>query len=69
MYTTNIMLWLIMMSIFDVMYHGVLHSIAIIFENIYLYNQQLLRVCLCFTNCMNTDYSSRNCFIQNFHVT
>ena len=51
------MLWLIMMNIFDVMYNGILlHIIAIIFENINLYNQQLLGVYLCYTNCMNTDY-------------
>ena len=43
---------------FDVMYHGILlHIIAIIFENIHLYNQQLLGVYQCYTNCMDTDYS------------
>ena len=67
------MLWLIMMSIFDVMYNGILvhiyDIIAIIFENMCLYNQQLLGVYLCYTSCMNTDYSRRNCFIPNFHVT
>ena len=53
-----------MMSIFDVMYNGILLLIiTIIFENIHLYNQQLLGVYLCYTNCMNTDYSRRNCFI------
>ena len=33
------------MILFDVMYNSILlHIIAIIFENIHLYNQQLLRV-------------------------
>ena len=64
------MLWLIMMNIFDVMYIGILlHIITIIFENIHLYNQQLLGVYLCYTNSVNTDYSRRNCFIPNFCVT
>ena len=55
------------MNIFDVMYNGILlHIIAIIFENIHLYNQQLLGVYLCYTNCMNTDYSRRNCFYTEF---
>ena len=58
------------MSLFDVMYHDILlHIIAIIFENIHLYNQQLLGVCQCYANCMNTDYSRRNCFIQISRVT
>ena len=59
-----------MMNIFDVMYNGILlHIIAIIFENIHLYNQPLLGVYLRYTNCMNTDYNRRNCFITNFRVT
>ena len=59
-----------MMNIFDVMYNGILlHIIVIIFENIHLYNHQLLGVYLCYTNCMNTDYSRRNYFTSNFRVT
>ena len=55
------------MSIFDVMYNGIiLHIIAIIFETIHLHNQQLLGVYLCYTNCMNTDYSRRNFFYTEF---
>ena len=64
------MLWLIMINIFDVMYNGIkLHIIAIIFKKIHLYNQQLLDVYLCYTNCMNTDYNRRNCCIPSSRVT
>ena len=52
------------------MYNGILlHIIAIIYFLNHLYNQQLLSVYLCYTNCMNTAYSRRNCFIPNFNVT
>ena len=58
------------MNIFDVMYHGILlQIIAIICENMHLYNKQLLGVYLCYTICMNTDYSRHNCCILNFRVT
>ena len=59
-----------MMSIFDVLYNGILlHIITIMFENIHLYNQQLLGVYLCHTNCIHTDHSRHNCFIMSSRVT